>query len=96
MTDLCDEFSKSLSEPAPRRESFRLLGLVFSGAALEPLGLSTAWAGTQDPCKAFCRRRNKSQQNQCLAACRECNGSTSRLCGSHDHRTILPAAAQSR
>ena len=42
-----DEFSKSLSEPVPRRESLRRLGAVFAGALLSPfaLGLGAAEAG---------------------------------------------------
>jgi hypothetical protein len=83
MTNHWDEFSKSLAEKSvPRRQSLRLLGAALAGALLSPLGVSTAWAGGPDPCKAFCRCRNKSQQNTCLAACRACNSDTSRLCGS--------------
>ena len=78
-----DEFSKSLAEKAvPRRQTLRLLGAALAGALLSPLGLKSAWAGGPDPCKAFCKCRNKSQQNRCLAACRACSGDTSRLCGS--------------
>lgn len=79
-----DEFSKSLAEAVPRRESLRRLGLVLTGALLGPLGLQSASAGRrqQDPCKTFCRCRNKSQQRACLAACNACNKDTSRLCGS--------------
>jgi hypothetical protein len=77
-----DEFSKSLAEPLPRRESLRRLGLVFAGAVLSPFGLESAWAAGRDPCKAFCRCSNKTQQNACLAACRACHKDTSRLCGS--------------
>ena len=55
----------------------------FRGALLSPLGLETAWAGpTTDPCKAFCKCRNRSQQSQCLAECRECNSDPRFLCGS--------------
>jgi len=82
MTHQWDEFSKSLAESVPRRETLRRLGTVFAGAALAPLGLGTAWARAQDPCKAFCRCSSRQKQNQCLAACRACNGNTSRLCGS--------------
>jgi len=82
MTHPWDEFSKSLAESVPRRESLRRLGLVFAGAALAPFGLSSAWGRAQDPCKNYCRCRNKAQQNQCLAACQACNGNTSSLCGS--------------
>jgi hypothetical protein len=35
----------------------------------------------QDPCQAFCRCRNKTQQSQCLAACRACSTDTSRIHG---------------
>jgi hypothetical protein len=82
MNDLFDEFSKSLADSVPRRESLRRLGAVFAGALLSPLGLDSAWAQGPDSCKAFCKCRNKTQQNQCLAACKACNGSTSRLGGS--------------
>lgn len=82
MTDHWDEFSKSLAEKSvPRRESLRRLGFVLAGAVLSPLGLETAWAAGQDPCKAFCRCRSKKDQSQCLAACRACGKDTSRLCG---------------
>jgi hypothetical protein len=78
-----DEFSKSLAEePVLRRESLRRLGLVLAGAVLGPLGTQLAWAGHQDPCKAFCTCRNKRQQDQCLKACRACNKDPSRLVGS--------------
>ena len=50
MDHLFDEFSKSLAESVPRRESLRRLGAVFAGAVLSPLGLGTAWAGRRDPC----------------------------------------------
>jgi hypothetical protein len=83
MSHQWDQFSKSLAEPVPRRESLRRLGFVLAGAVLGPLGLRTATAGhqQQDPCKTFCKCRNKKQQNQCLTACRACNKDTSRLCG---------------
>jgi hypothetical protein len=42
MENLFDEFSKSLAESVPRRESLRRLGAVFAGAVLSPLGLGTA------------------------------------------------------
>src|SRR3990172_8664043 len=95
-----DDFSKSLSEPVPRRESLRRLGAVFAGALLSPLVLglggseaaggghpnrrrrSLRRAGGTDPCKTFCKCRNKKQQDQCLAACRACNNDPRRLCGS--------------
>src|SRR5262245_56628027 len=85
MDHLFDEFSKSLAEPLPRRESLRRLGAVFAGAVLSPLAAGTAWAAgkpAQDPCKAFCKCRTKSQQDACLAACNACNKDTSRLAGS--------------
>ena len=50
MDHLFDEFSKSLAESVPRRESLRRLGAVFAGAVLSPLGMGTAWAGRSDPC----------------------------------------------
>src|SRR5262245_21092431 len=45
MDHLFDDFSKSLAEPVPRRESLRRLGAVFAGALLTPLGLGVASAG---------------------------------------------------
>src|SRR5262249_22358505 len=82
MENLFDEFSKSLAESVPRRESLRRFGAVFAGAVLPPLGLQSAWAKGPDPCKTFCKCRNKTQQTQCLAACKACNSDTSRVCGS--------------
>jgi hypothetical protein len=83
MEHFYDEFSKSLAASVPRRESLRRMGAVFAGALLGQLGLGTAWAAGQDPCKAFCNRcSNKTQRNQCLAACQACNGNTGRLGGS--------------
>jgi hypothetical protein len=83
MSQQWDEFSKSLAEESlPRRESLRRLGFALAGVVLSPFGLETALAGKQDPCKAYCRCRNKKQQNQCLAACRACGGDPARLCGS--------------
>jgi hypothetical protein len=87
MNHLFDEFSKSLAESVPRRESLRRLGAVFAGAVLSPLAAGTAWAAGkrrpgQDPCTSFCRCSNKSDQNACLATCRACSGDTKRLCGS--------------
>jgi hypothetical protein len=82
MDHLFDEFSKSLAESVPRRESLRRLGAVFAGAVLGPLGLGTAWARGNDPCLAFCKCRTKAQQSQCLTACRACNGNTNRIGGS--------------
>src|SRR6185369_14525607 len=84
MTYPWDEFSKALADDSlPRRQSLRWLGAALAGAVLSPFGLGEAWgAPKQDPCKAFCRCSNKTQQNQCLAACQACNGNTSRLGGS--------------
>src|SRR5262245_25010961 len=87
MTSHWDEFSKSLAQPLHRRESLRRLGVALAGVVLSPLGLSTASAAhhpkaPQDPCKAFCKCRNKRQQDQCLRACKACNKDTSRLGGS--------------
>jgi hypothetical protein len=78
-----DELSKLLAASVSRRESLRRIGAFAAGAVLGPLGLSTACAARPDRCGAFCRWcSNKAQRNQCLAACRACNGNTSRLCGS--------------
>src|SRR4051812_39813457 len=91
MTHPWDEFSKSLAEEVPRRESLRRLGAVLAGAVLGPLAAGTARAGGKgkpggkggpDPCKAICQCSNKRQQDACLAACRSCTGPTRRLCGS--------------
>jgi hypothetical protein len=72
----------SLAASVPRRESLRRMGAVLAGAVLSQFGLGTAWAAGRDPCKSFCRCSNRTQQNQCLAACRACNKETSRLVGS--------------
>jgi hypothetical protein len=82
-----DEFSKSLAEPLPRRESLRRLGFALAGAVLSPLGLRSASAGhhpkqQSDPCKAFCKCRNKRQQDQCLKVCKACGSNPARLGGS--------------
>lgn len=82
MDQLWDEFSKSLDASVPRRESLRRLGALVAGAVLGPLGLGTAWAGTTDPCKAFCKCGTAKQQSQCLAVCRSCNYNTGRIGGS--------------
>ena len=84
MTHHIDDFSKSLAnESVPRRDTFRLLGAALAGAVLSPFGLRTAWAGRpSDPCKTFCKCRDKQQQDACLAACHSCNGDPGRLCGS--------------
>jgi hypothetical protein len=86
-----DEFSKLLAESVSRRESLRSIGVVLAGAALSTLGLNTAWAARPDRCTAFCRScPTKKKRNQCLAACRACNGNTSRLCGSCGAYTCCP------
>lgn len=78
-----DELSKLLAASVSRRESLRIIVVVLAGAALSTLGLNTAWAARPDRCTAFCRScPTKKKRNQCLAACRACNGNTSRLCGS--------------
>ena len=79
MNNRFDEFSKSLAESVPRRESLRRLGAAFAGTMLSTLGMGTAWAGGRDPCAAFCKCRNKAQQTKCLAACKACNGTTSHI-----------------
>jgi hypothetical protein len=82
MSQQWDEFSKSLAEPVPRRESLRRLGSVFAGAMLGFVGLKSASAAPKtDPCKSFCRCSNKRQQNDCLSACRACNSDPRWLCG---------------
>ena len=83
MTHPWDEFSKSLAESVPRRESLRRMGAAFAGAALMPfsLALGAPKRAAPDPCKAFCNQCPKSQRSQCLAACQACSGNTSRLCG---------------
>src|SRR5262245_50182501 len=93
MDHLFDEFSKSLSESLPRRESLRRLGAVFAGAILSPLGMQTSWAKGPDPCKAFCQCRNAKQQNQCLAPCKACDSNTSRLAGSCGSYTCCSIAS---
>jgi hypothetical protein len=81
MTHHWDEFSKSLAEKSvPRRQSLRLFGAALAGALLGPLGVRNAWAAT-DACKAFCRCRDRSQQNACLATCRACSNDPRRMCG---------------
>jgi hypothetical protein len=48
MDHLFDEFSESLAESMPRRESLRRLRVVLTGAVLSPLGLETVWSGRRD------------------------------------------------
>jgi hypothetical protein len=82
MTRHFDQFSISLAESCSRRESLRAAGALLAGVVLSRLPLSSAWASATDPCKTFCKCRNKTQQNQCLSACRACSGAANRLCGS--------------
>src|SRR5262245_51611086 len=94
MTQQWDEFSKLLAASVSRRESLRTIGVVFAGAALSTLGINTAWAARPDRCTAFCRGcPSKAKRNQCLEACRACNGNTSRLCGSCGAYACCPAGA---
>ena len=89
-----DELSKLLAVSVSRRESLRSIGVVLAGAALSPLGLGTAWAARPDRCTAFCRWcPTRKRRNQCLAACRACNGNTSRLCGSCGAYACCPTGA---
>jgi Stigma-specific protein, Stig1 len=88
-----DELSKLLAGSVSRRESLRRIGGIFAGAALGSLGLRTAWAAGPDRCTSFCRScPTKKRRNQCVAACKACNGNTSRLCGSCGAFTCCPAA----
>jgi hypothetical protein len=89
-----DELSKLLAVSVSRRESLRSIAVVLAGAALSPLGLGTAWAARPDRCTAFCRWcSTRKRRNQCLAACRACNGNTSRLCGSCGNFVCCPTSA---
>jgi hypothetical protein len=90
-----DEFSISLADSVPRRESLRRLGFVLAGAVLSPFGLQSAFAGKTDPCKSFCKCRNKRQQDQCLKACKACGKNTSRLAGSCGSYTCCGAGQTS-
>jgi len=81
MSHRIDELARSLAEERiPRRQAFRLLGAALAGAILAPFAVGTARAGP-NPCKAFCRCRDRRQQDACLAACHACAGDTNRLCG---------------
>jgi hypothetical protein len=82
MTHPWDEFSKSLAEHVPRRESLRRLGVVVAGVVFGPLGWRPPLARGPDPCKAFCNQCPTRLRSQCLSACRACNPDTGRLCGS--------------
>src|SRR5689334_16557154 len=95
MTYQWDEFSKSLANDSlSRRQSLRWLGAALAGAGLNPFGLGKAWAGKQpDPCQTFCGRcSTKTQQNQCINACRACNGDTTRLGGRCGNYTCCSTA----
>src|SRR5262245_20023933 len=85
MTNSWDEFSKSLAQPLPRRESLRRLGAVFTATVLAPLGTGFARGGPPpkqpDPCKSFCNCSSKKAQNQCLNTCNACNKDPDRLAG---------------
>jgi hypothetical protein len=97
MTNHWDEFSKSLAQPVPRRETLRRLGLVISGTLLSPLGSQFARAGhhapkpPSDPCKAFCQCRSSRQKDQCLKVCKACSKDTSRLAGSCGNYICCPS-----
>ena len=89
-----DELSKLLAVSVSRRESLRTIGVVLAGAALSTLGMHTAWAARPDRCTAFCRWcPTRKKRNQCMEACRACNGNTSRLCGSCGAYVCCPAGA---
>jgi hypothetical protein len=77
-----DEFSKLLAVSVSRRESLRSIGVLLAGTVFGSWGVGTAWAARPDRCPAFCRWcSTKKRRNQCVAACRACNGNTNRLCG---------------
>ena len=87
-----DEISKLLAASVSRRESLRTIGVALAGATLSTLGINTAWAARPDRCTAFCRWcPTKTKRNQCMEACRACNGNTSRLCGSCGAYVCCPA-----
>jgi Stigma-specific protein, Stig1 len=89
-----DEFSKLLAASVSRRESLRSIGAVLAGTVFGSLGVRTAWAARPDRCTAFCRWcSTKKKRNQCVAACRACNGNTSRLCGSCGGYVCCPTGA---
>lgn len=81
MSHSFDEFSKSLAESVPRRESLRRLGLVLFGTLLGPFGSDGASAARGDACSKLCIRGTKKQRNACLTACRSCLLSSGRVCG---------------
>lgn len=82
MSHSFDEFSKSLAESVPRRESLRRFGWLVAGTILGPWGSDGAFAAVSDPCKKFCTRGTTKQRNACLTACRACLRSSGRVCGS--------------
>src|SRR5262249_38960771 len=89
-----DELSKLLAASVSRRESLRRIAVVLAGSALNTLGINTAWAARPDRCSAFCRWcPTRTKRNQCLEACRACNGNTSRLCGSCGAYVCCPTGA---
>ena len=89
-----DELSRLLAASVSRRESLRTIGVVLAGATLSTLGLSTAWAARPDRCTAFCRScPTRNKRNQCMEACRACNGNTGRLCGSCGAYVCCPTGA---
>jgi hypothetical protein len=47
MAHFWDEFSKSLAQPVPRRESLRRLGIALTATVLAPLGVEFAQGGHQ-------------------------------------------------
>ena len=91
MDHLFDEFSKSLAESVPRRESLRRLGAVFAGAVLSPLGVGTAWAGRSPetrarPSASVARRRSSR------SAWRPAGRATATPAASADPAGIMSAA----
>jgi hypothetical protein len=89
-----DELSKLLAVSVSRRESLRTIGIFLAGAALSTLGMNTASAARPDRCTAFCRWcPTRKKRNQCMEACRACNGNTSRLCGSCGAIACCPTGA---
>jgi hypothetical protein len=93
MTHRFDEFSKSLSEAVPRRESLKRFGLVVAGTLLGAFGTDGASAGLIDPCIRFCTRGTKKQRNACLAACRACRRASGRVCGSNANLICCPSGS---
>jgi hypothetical protein len=92
-THIWDEFSKSLSEAVPRRESLKRFGLVVAGTLLGTFGTDGASAALIDPCKRFCTSGTKKQRNACLAACQACRRASGRVCGSNTSLICCPSGA---